>query len=350
VGKVTRAPSQSGFSLIELLIATGLILIIASTVTGALLQMTKHQQTVWNRTEMHSGIRGATELMQQEVGQAGRIALGGAPTLAAAVTAAASCDPTAPATNAVTVAVNSTVTGVSAVSGMFATAGPPAAYEMLTTLDGDNQESFRLSSFATSPATITACFTKSHAVGTVLAPLGGFATGIVPPSGLANGSDGYHLKMYGDINSDGQMVYVEYLCDNGDLLGPSASHNLYRNVMAYDAASKPPTASSQILLGNIQSNPPPSGSTTPVPCFTYQTSTISVSTTPFTFVLDVAITLTVQTEQVDQVTKAYQTETKALLNVSPRNVFNTWEYAGMGYTERIQSTPLSITALLPPVP
>ena len=52
-----------------------------------------------------------------------------------------------------------------------------------------------------------------------------------------------------------------------------------------------------------------------------------------------AITLTVQTEQVDQVTKAYQTETKALLNVSPRNVFNTWEYAGMGYTDRIQSTP-----------
>ena len=69
---MTRAPSQAGFSLIELLIATGLILIIASTVTGALLQMTKHQQTVWNRTEMHSGIRGATELMQQEVGQAGR--------------------------------------------------------------------------------------------------------------------------------------------------------------------------------------------------------------------------------------------------------------------------------------
>jgi hypothetical protein len=25
------------------------------------MQMSKHQQTVWNRTEMHSGIRGATE-------------------------------------------------------------------------------------------------------------------------------------------------------------------------------------------------------------------------------------------------------------------------------------------------
>ena len=34
--------------------------------------MTTAQKTIWNRTEMHSGIRGATELLQQEVGQAGR--------------------------------------------------------------------------------------------------------------------------------------------------------------------------------------------------------------------------------------------------------------------------------------
>jgi hypothetical protein len=61
----------------------------------------------------------------------------------------------------------------------------------------------------------------------------------------------------------------------------------------------------------------------------------------------VAITLTVQTEQVDQVTKAYQTETKALLNVSPRNVFNSWTLANIGYTDRIQSTPASVTNLLP---
>ena len=59
----------------------------------------------------------------------------------------------------------------------------------------------------------------------------------------------------------------------------------------------------------------------------------------FTFVLDVAVTLTVQTQQIDPITKQYQTETKALLNVSPRNVFNAWELAGIGYTERIQSTP-----------
>ena len=44
-------------------------------------EMTNQQQTIWNRTEMHSGIRGATELLQQEVGQAGRITLPAAVTL-----------------------------------------------------------------------------------------------------------------------------------------------------------------------------------------------------------------------------------------------------------------------------
>ena len=73
----------------------------------------------------------------------------------------------------------------------------------------------------------------------------------------------------------------------------------------------------------------------------------TVQGTAFTFVLDVAVTLTVQTQQIDPVTKQYQTETKALLNVSPRNVFNAWELAGIGYTDRIQSTPATVTALLP---
>jgi hypothetical protein len=142
------------------------------------------------------------------------------------------------------------------------------------------------------------------------------------------------LKLYGDINGDGEMVYVEYTCD-------FASGNLYRNVMPFDASSKPAVTAAQILLSNVIPNP---GGT---PCFTYQTSTMTVQGTLFTFVLDVAITLTVQTQQRDPVTNEFQTETKALLNVSPRNVFNAWSLASIGYTDRIQSTPASVTSLLP---
>jgi hypothetical protein len=305
--------------------------------------MTQSQSTIWNRTEMHSGIRGATELLQQEVGQAGRIATTNATplTLSAAVTAAASCDLSSPSTNAVSVQV-------STVSGLWANSvSGSTSYTMLTTMDGDSQESFRVATVTTSPPSITACFTKAHATGTVMLPLGGFATGIVPPSGIANGSTANKLKLYGDINGDGDMVFIEYYCDNGDA-GTAGSHNLYRNIMAWNAASKPAVTDSMILLTNVYPNDPDLSGTAR-PCFSYQTVPVTAGSpsTTFTFVLDVAVTLTVQTQQIDPITRQYQKETKALLNIAPRNVFATWAMAGMGYTDRIQSTPTSITVLLP---
>jgi hypothetical protein len=103
-------------------------------------------------------------------------------------------------------------------------------------------------------------------------------------------------------------------------------------------------------LSNVHRNPPADGSALERPCFEYQTATVTVPVngvnTLFTFVLDVAVTLTVWTQSLDPVTHTYQTETKALLNVSPRNVFFTWEFAGLGYVNRIQPTPPTVTALL----
>jgi hypothetical protein len=294
---------------------------------------------------MHSGIRGATELLQQEVGQAGRVALPSTVTLATAINvvggpspaAQATCDPGVPTTGAVTVGLNSSVAGINAVAGIFAQAGTPHAYMLLTTLDGNNTESVVVAAknAGATPPTITACFQKPHLAGTVVAPMGAFANGIIPNTGITNPSTASVLKMFGDINGDGKMVFVEYTCDS------SVSHNLYRNVMAYDAGTKPPLTDVHVLLSNIQPNPDGSD------CFKYQTATVMVQGTPFTFVLDVAVTLTVQTQLKDPVTQQFQQETKALLNVSPRNVFSAFSLAGIGYTDRIQSTPVSVTSLLP---
>ncbi len=323
--------SESGFSLIELLVATCVFLIITGVVMSALQQMITNQTTVWNRTEMHSGVRGATELMQQEVGQAGRVAAPAAITLNGAVAAAPACDQANPGTNAVTV-------GVSSVAGLWATAGAvPASYALITTLDGASRETVPLWSVTQNPPQITACFLNAHLPGTTMMVLGAFANGIVPPT-VPNGSTANVMKMFGDVNGDGNMVYVEYTCD------ATVTHKLYRNTMAYNATAKPALANALVLLNNVEPNP---GGT---PCFTYQTSATNppliVQGQPVVFVLDVAITLTVQTQQLDPTTKQYQTETKALLNVSPRNVFNAWELAGMGYTDHIQSTPATVTALL----
>ena len=365
MGRMAR--TEAGFSLVELLVATGLLLMVSSIVTQALLQMTQQQATIWNRTEMHSGIRGATELLQQEVGQAGRMGLPVTLSLTAPVAQAVSCSPGTPLVNAVTVGVvgkdsaGNTVTSVPAIvpatgvygtvnplSFLYATAGPPTAYELLTVMDGHNDhamETIQLAAVNPVASTITACFSSDHAAGTVLALLGGFPTGVIPPSGITNPSTAWVLKLYGDINGDGTMVYVEYTCGNA-ATGPDPvlPSNLYRNVVSFNATSKPATTSSQILLSNLIANPPAGA---PTPCFSYQTSQLTVQGTSFTFVLDVAITLTVQTTNLDPITNSYQKETKALLNVSPRNVFTAWEYANIGYTDRIQSTPATITALLP---
>jgi hypothetical protein len=66
-----------------------------------------------------------------------------------------------------------------------------------------------------------------------------------------------------------------------------------------------------------------------------------------TFVVDVAITLTVRTQQRDRNTGDFQRETKALLNVAPRNVFNVWQMASLDIGNRVQAAPASVVALLP---
>ena len=296
--------SEAGFSLPEALISFVLMLTVTSIVATGLIRMTEAQGTIWNRTEMHSSVRGATELLQQEVGQAGLVTLPAPVTLLTAV----------PAPGTLTVSVTS-------VTGMF-------VGEQLTFDTGTNQETAPLTAVDAANSQVTAIFTDSHPANVPVSVQGGFANGIVPTT-VANGSTASVLKMVGDINGDGSMVYVEYSCD-------TAAGNLYRNVMPFDAATKTAVSASQVLLSNIQPNPGAAA------CFTYQQATVAGNT----FVTDVAITLTVQTQQRDPVTKQFQKETKALLNVSPRNVLNAWELAGIGATYRVQPTPPTVTHLL----
>jgi uncharacterized protein with beta-barrel porin domain len=223
----------------------------------------------------------------------------------------------------VTVAGSATV-GVSSALGIFPN-------EYLTIDAGSNQETVQITAVTTSPAQITANFAYPHSSGAAVAAFGAFQAGVVPPS-TTNGSTGTVLKLFGDIDGDGNMVYVEYTCD-------TTGGNLYRNSMPWNTGAKVAATASQILLSNIIANP---GGTA---CFTYQTSTMSGYGD---FVTNVAVTLTVQTQQLDPVTKTYQTETKALLNVAPRNIINAAALAFMQQLpSRVQPTPAAITNLLP---
>ena len=75
---------EDGFTLIEMLVAMGILMVVCGTVMKGIMDVGDVSRTVSNRTDMHSGVRNATELLTQEIGQAGRISLPGEVTLSAA--------------------------------------------------------------------------------------------------------------------------------------------------------------------------------------------------------------------------------------------------------------------------
>ena len=303
---------QDGFTLLEMMVSLAILLIVTGAVLSGLIQSMNAQGTIANRTGMHRNVRNATELLQQEIGQAGRIALPAAVTLTGAV------------------ATGTQTASVSSSSGMFV--------NMYLNVDtGANYEIVQVTAVGTN--TFTAQFVYAHASGAPVVVSGSFGTGIVPPAAAPtsypNGSTGSVLKLYGDINRDGKILYVEYTCSPGTSSAPGF---LYRNEISFTAASKPAVSAGLVLLNNLLPNPDGSA------CFIYQTDS---GMSGNTYVVDVAVTLTVQTQEPDPQTHQLQQETKALLNVSPRNVFEAWELDNASSLLRIQPMPASVTALLP---
>ena len=298
---------EAGMSLVELMLAVSILMLISGAMLRGTLDMTQLSTTASNRAEMFAGVRNATSLLSQEVGQAGRVALPAPVTTGGAVAGP----------GASTVALSS-------VAQMFV--------GMRLVVDfGVNEETVTLTAVDNVGSTITASFLNAHAAGVPVRARGGFAAGVVPTT-MANGSTATTLKIVGDIDGNGTMRYVEYNCDFANL-------RLTRNAMAWDAGAKPAVTVEDILLDNLLVNP---GGT---PCFDYQEDTFGAPAV--TYVIGVAITVTVQTGDVDPVTGQFQTETKALLNVAPRNVFNVWQMASLGINSRVQPLPAATLALLP---
>jgi prepilin-type N-terminal cleavage/methylation domain-containing protein len=313
----TRPPAartDAGFTLIELMISVGILMTISALMMRGTLDMTNLNTKQSNLSEMHAGIRNATALLQQEVGQAGRLSFPAAVTVAAAIPIGDQWVVVAPSVASMFVGQKLEFIGQNA--------------------SGDIEEIVTVTDVDAANSRIRAVFTVAYLGGARVMPAGGFAEGVIPTTKV-NGSTASTLKIVGDINGDGSIVYVEYTCD---WLGG----RLYRNMMAYDAAAKPALAVEQVLLDNLLPNPPDPGGIAR-PCFTYDQRTIYGNT----YVINVAIMTTVRTDEVDKTTGQFQTVTKALLNVAPRNVFNVWQVASLNYRDRIEPLPASVLTLLP---
>jgi prepilin-type N-terminal cleavage/methylation domain-containing protein len=320
-GKAELQRRQRGFSMLEMMITLFILLGIAGIVMMAMMQMTMTQGMVANRTQMHGSVRSATELVQQEIGQSGRLPPFTTPvTLGAAV---------APGT-LVQATVNS-VTGMFVNEQLVVDAGQMGSG--LPSIS-QNPETVTVTAITLTPPTFTAAFNFSHNAGAPVVVAGAFPSGIIPTNATAptSPSTPVLLKMYGDINGDGNMVYVEYKCDMSTTPG-----NLTRSVTLLTTLPLIKNAA-QVILPNITQNPGGAA------CFVYEQKTIGTDT----YVTDVSLTLTVQTQNVDPKTRQLQTETKALLNVAPRNVFDAWLLGGGAVTTRIQRMPGSVAILSQP--
>ena len=329
---------QAGFSLLETMVAMAVLLGVGAIVMYGTIRMMNTQGTITNRTEMHSSVRSATELLQQEIGQAGRIApplnvAGTAPENMTLLNAVVAADPPAPV--AVTIIPDTAVLNLFNGEWITVDAGTDGT-------GAPKQESVQITCGNPCSNPVTATFTANHLANVPVSVQGAFASGVVPPS-VANGSTATVLKLFGDVNGDGNMVYVEYNCQQGTTTAPGF---LYRNQIAWNALVKPATDNSMILLNNVLANPNDQNGNT-FPCFQYQTKTVGVCPGCTNFVTNVEVTLTEQTEFQDPTSKQFQTETKALLNVSPRNVFNAWELDSGDVVNRVQPMPPSVALLLP---
>jgi prepilin-type N-terminal cleavage/methylation domain-containing protein len=293
----------AGFTLLEMLVSIAVLSVIMGGVVTAISTAEQTYARTGTKTDMYENVRGVAELMTQEIGQAGLVSIPASTTSAAIVT------------NAVAQAVT-----VSSTTSMY-------VGEVVTVDAGPLEEPVTLT--AVSATQISGIFAKSHPVaGAPITALGSFLDGVVHTT-AAHGSTPTTLNLFGDINGDGTLVYVRYVCNVGT---PAAPGTLTRSVTTITPGVNT-IAASQTLLNTVIG---PAGG-----CFQY-VQPIEPNT-GLTFVTSVGFTVSVQATVPDPQTGQYATMTKSFLNLSPRNVAAGYEQAAAKVTTRLQQAPPNVS-------
>jgi prepilin-type N-terminal cleavage/methylation domain-containing protein len=294
------APCE-GFSLLEMMVTLAVMIVISSGIFSAISSSQQSFARTELKSDMYENVRGAAELLAQEIGQAGLVSL-----------------PASTLSTAVSANVTAQTVNVSSTTSMFVNE------QVLVDASTNNEELVTLT--AVTAATITTVFGKPHVAGVPINVLGVFPNGVVAPV-TAGGSTANILNIFGDINADGSLVYVRYTCTPGT---PATPGTLTRSVTTIlpgvDALS-----ASQTLLSTVVGG---AGAV----CFQYTTTAAA----GFTFVTNVGFTLSVQATKPDPQTGVFPQMTKSFLNLAPRNVSAGLELANAGITTRLQPTPANV--------
>jgi Tfp pilus assembly protein PilW len=322
-------------------------LAVMLVVAGAVISMISYNEKNYGRTvqqsDMYENVRAVAELMAQEIGQAGLVDLptSATPTLSTAVTKSATAQ---------TVAVSST-------TSMY-------AGEVLLVDTATNEEPVTITSLTST--SITGIFANNHpTAGAVIHAIGVAPNGIVAPSSSAttpggvscvtspsgvtytatDGSTCNVLNIWGDLNSDGTLLYVRYTCNLPTTPGPTTTPGTLTRSVTTITPGVNTVSTAQTLLSTLIQNPP---SSAPNPCFQYDLSTQQlvvngVVTNTYYMVANVGLTISVQTLRPDPITRQYLTMTKSFLDLSPRNILAGYEQANWGDASRLQNPPPNLT-------
>jgi len=292
----SRSHGAAGFSLLELMVSTAMILIIGGAAVSALGGHQKSYTSTTLQSDMHSEMRNAVELITQEVGQAG--AMNFAPTTLAATVAAS------PLAQSVQVA---------STAGMF-------VGQQLRVDTGSAEETVAVTALSSVPPAFSAIFSQAHTSGVLVASAGVF------PQGILSSSTPTSLRLFGDINADGNLEYVRYNCD-------TTAGTLTRSITPVANAA---LSNSEVLLNHIVPAAGVNG------CFILPTPT---SAGGFTFIPTVGLTINVETAQVDPQTGQYVVMTQNFLDIAPRNVEAGLDMANAGSVVDLQPVPPAVSAL-----
>lgn len=288
---------QSGFSLLELTASMAILMVIGGAAFSSLVGYQRSYQSTMSQVDMHSGVRSAVELATQEVGQAGVIPNNNY-SLVGAVTAA-----------------GSQTVGINTATALY-------VGELLTVDTGNSQEVVTVTGLTTTPNAITASFAQTHTGNVPVQALGVFGQGIMTTS-TAN-----QLRIFGDINADGNLEYVHYDCDY-------VNNQLTRSVTIISPTMPTTSNAGVVLVQNLQPNP--NGTA----CFTYTTTTVNGTS----YYTSVGMTLTTQTAIRDPQTNQYTLMTKSFLNLSPRNVVAAVELNTANMNTMLQNPPAGLLTL-----
>ncbi len=295
---------QAGFSLIEILVTTVIIVLLMAVVSQFFDATQRRYRGNQLLAEVYQGQRSVLDSMTQQIGQAGL-----------------NPDFSPPTTLSAGVTGSGTAQQVSVGSKKGMLQGNAVIVDT-----GAAQERVKMTAVSPSTQAFSGVFNLNHAVNApVISDAQPFSTGILTTT------NGILLRFYGDINADGTLKYVEYSCypvgadrttscptTGTTTVGGSAYnlYTLYRSTTDVAFASPATANAGTPMLDNVVATNAgigPSG----VPVFSFQTQTLGTDTV----VTGVNITLTLQTLIRDPDSGQFRTVTLSS-QIIPRNIVN----------------------------